>query len=93
MSRLESCALCHGHGSVKLRRDGRLVEGYLGGGGPTGPGTKDYEEAPCPACGGSGKVLISEEAVRCAYCGGHGEANYKSCPACGGTGWTLPRKI
>lgn len=42
---------------------------------------------------GCGEVGASEEAVRCADCGGHGEVNYKSCPACGGTGWTPPGKI
>jgi DnaJ-class molecular chaperone len=93
MSRLESCALCSGSGSVLLKKDGRLVEGYLGGGGIMGPGKIDYEKAACPACGGSGSILISEEAVRCGYCGGHGKDNNKRCPSCGGTGWTLPKKV
>ncbi len=34
-----------------------------------------YERVPCPACGGVGNVLISEDAVKCSFCHGSGEVN------------------
>ena len=43
----------------------------------------------CPACFGSGYVLVAQPSKQCKH-GGNG--NSKTCPACFGSGWALALK-
>lgn len=43
----------------------------------------------CPVCAGSGKIRVEPPAVRCAFCGGHGQMpprSHMTCWVCGGRG-------
>lgn len=54
--------------------------GYCSGSG------RDFCHA-CPACRGSGSVMVAQPASRCASCQGSGKEFTHICPGCRGSGW------
>lgn len=84
---LVSCAFCGGEGRVDVARASRAD--------PDG-------ESPCPACGGSGSVLVhpvhGSKVGLCGFCGGEGRVDRERgnkpapdaatpCPGCRGCGY------
>ena len=56
-------------------------------------GRGDVDAHQCRACGGPGRVLVTQPARECVQCRGRGRKSAYRCNFCQGTGWAQARRL